>query len=75
MIQTRKELKFYIQSDRIMAGYEELPFIQKVKHKLISPPILSYLKHMRCCSFYKHHRGGFVNYYLFIIFCGIKNWV
>lgn len=56
MIQTRKELKFYIQSDRIMAGYEELPFIQKVKHKLISPPILSYLKHMRCCSFYKHHR-------------------
>lgn len=57
MIQTRKELKFYIQSDRIMAGYEELPFIQKVKHKLISPPILSYLKHMRCCSFYKHHRG------------------
>ena len=42
MIQTRKELKFYIQSDRIMAGYEELPFIQRVKHSLTSPPILSY---------------------------------
>lgn len=58
MIQTRKELKFYIQSDRIMAGYEELSFIQRIKYKLTSPPILSYLKHMHYCSFYKHHGGN-----------------
>lgn len=41
-----------------MAGYEELSFIQRIKYKLTSPPILSYLKHMRYCSFYKHHGGN-----------------
>ena len=57
MIKTKKELKFYILADRIMAGYDKLSFIKRIKYSLINPPILSYLKHMRCCSFYKNKRG------------------
>ena len=57
MILSKKELKYYIQADQIMAGYSERSIYKRVKYKFFYPPILSYLYHMRCCSFYKRKKG------------------
>lgn len=57
MIHSRKELEFYILADRIMSGYEDKGLFYKLKYPFMQAPIITYLKHMRCCSYYRH-RGG-----------------
>lgn len=38
MIRSKKELKFYIQADRIMAGYEDGGWLHKMKYRLAGMP-------------------------------------
>lgn len=64
MIHSRKELSFYILADRIMAGYEDGGILHKLKFRLVYSPILSYLKHMRCCAYY-HNSGGAISKVLY----------
>ena len=54
MIRSKKELKFYIHADRIMAGYEDGGWLHKLKFRLTYSPILIYLKHMRCSASYRN---------------------
>lgn len=58
MIQTKKELQFYIAADRIMAG---LPIRKSIKHwleGLITPNYISkYLESMRYVSYYSGRKG------------------
>lgn len=53
MIRSKKELKFYIHADRIMAGYEDGGWLHKLKFRLTYSPILKYLKPMRCSASYR----------------------
>lgn len=67
MISSKKELRFYILADRIMAGKDKKDLRQRIIDK-ISPSanlIPRYLKQMRYCQYYKHQKG-FVNLLLFI---------
>lgn len=58
MIHTKKELKFYIQADRMMnRGVFEYSFVQKVKNLLHPDRIMSYLEAMRKVSYYSHTGG------------------
>ena len=58
-IRSKRELEFYILADRIMAGCEEWGLKQILLNKIAPPNILNYLKHLRCCQYYKHQRGLF----------------
>ena len=58
MIHSQKELRFYILSDRIMAGYEDGGLFHKLKFRLKYSPIIVYLKHMRYCAYYRNSGGG-----------------
>lgn len=40
MIHSKKELRFYILSDRIMAGYEDGGLFHKLKFRLKYSPII-----------------------------------
>ena len=68
MIHSRKELSFYILADRIMAGYEDGGILHKLKFRLVYSPILSYLKHMRCCAYYHNSGGGNLQSLVFLPF-------
>lgn len=57
MIRSKNELKFYILADAIMAGYEDGGWLHKLKFRLTYSPILVYLKHMRCCAYYRYVGG------------------
>lgn len=57
MIHSKKELKFYIHADRIMAGYEDGGWLHKLKFRLTYSPIIVYLKHMRYCAYYRNSGG------------------
>ena len=60
MIHTKKELKFYIQADRMMnRGVFEYSFVQKVRNLLHPDYIMRYLEAMRKVSYYSH-TGGYV---------------
>lgn len=58
-IQNKKELRFYILSDRIMAGDYPKSFFALLKGYITSPPIISYLRHMRYCQYLKYKVGLF----------------
>ena len=59
MIHTKKELRFYIQTDRMMnRGVFEYSFIQKFKNLLYPDYIMRYLETMRKVSYYSQHGGG-----------------
>lgn len=55
MIRNKKELDFYVKADRIMNGLTEKPNLKELVLRVIKPnPIIAYLYHMRCYSYYKH---------------------
>lgn len=59
MIRSKKELKFYIMSDRIINGLPpKESFLRRVKNYILAvPPIVDYLRYMRCFAYYKNQRG------------------
>lgn len=63
MINNRKELRFYISADRIMNGRQPKASFKEgfVDWLLGNPPILRYLKAMRCTAFYESQDGFFNN--------------
>lgn len=68
MIRSKKELKFYIQADRIMAGYEDGGWLHKMKYRLAGSLILVYLKHMRYCAYYRGKGGGKIESFISLPF-------
>lgn len=66
MIRSKKELKFYILSDRIMAGYSAKQNLLSILKDILFPNlILKYLKLMRKTSYYKRHNFLLFAYYKF----------
>ena len=61
LIETKKELDFYIKADRIMnTGSVKIPFI----HNLFYPNYrLRFLKLLRKCEYYSRHNPLLFNYY------------
>ena len=59
MINTRKQLNFFIMADRIMNGMPiKESLLERLKNFVIgTPPIAQYLRCMRCYSFYKNRKG------------------
>ncbi len=59
MINSKKELKFYIMSDRMMnRGYFQLPLFTRLLRLFYPDHVINYLRHMRSYSYYAHHRSG-----------------
>ena len=58
MIQSKKDLKFYIAADRIMNGFPERKTFKELLincvDKKVGGAILSYLRAMRTYSYYKN---------------------
>lgn len=70
MIQTKKQLQFYIMADMMMnRGYFKPTLMQRLKSFIFPDYIMDYLVTMRKCSFYSYlnvnHGGG---NYLYIIY-------
>lgn len=54
MIDSYKQLKFYIQADRIINGYSDKKNLPEVLRNVINGGgVVSYLYHMRCSSYYR----------------------
>lgn len=63
MIDSYKQLKLYIQADRIINGYSEKKNLPEVLRNVINGGgIISYLYHMRCSSYYRK-RNSILFYY------------
>ncbi|QCX01654.1 serine acetyltransferase [Aggregatimonas sangjinii] len=67
MILTKKELRFYIAADRLMAGKtERIRFKERLRNLLNPDHILNYLKAMRKVAYYKNtKKKGSLNYYYY----------
>ncbi len=60
MIESRKELKFYIEADRIMNGCSRRRSPNSLINRiLLGGRVIDYLKAMRCYSYYKRQKGVF----------------
>lgn len=59
MINTKKELKFYIMADRIMNGLSAMStWKEKLSNVVLAtPPIMEYIERMRKVSYYQHQSG------------------
>lgn len=54
MIDTKKDLKFFIQADYMMnRGYFNITFKSRLRHFLIKDHIMDYLVHLRKYEFFQ----------------------
>lgn len=65
-ITSKKQLKFYIEADRIMNGYTPCETLKEriSEYVLATPPVMSYLKNMRKLSYYKNRKDFISKLYL-----------
>lgn len=62
MIDTKKDLKFFIQADYMMnRGYFNITFKSRLRHFLIKDHIMDYLVHLRKYEFFSNQKGTINN--------------